>query len=115
MENTTNIILAVLTCVVIFFLLFEIFVNTENVNRLPDPPHVDIPPPPPPEQKQNVVVNVTTPQQQAPPPPPPSPTTTIIMPTQRDNDYRNRRNRNRGNPINVYSFGGNGNKKNTGG
>ena len=40
MENNsnTNIILGVLTGAVIFFLLFEIFVNTQNVNRLPEPP-----------------------------------------------------------------------------
>ena len=99
MENSgnTNTILAVLTCVVIFFLMFEMFVNTENVNRVPDPPPVIQAPP---SQKQNVVVNVTTPQQVAPAP------TTVVVPVQRrrrrnnndnDNDnYRRRRRRRSG-------------------
>ena len=59
-NNHTNILLGFLTGTVIFFLLFEIFVNTENVNRVPDPlpiqQQVAPPPPIPTEQKQNVVV-----------------------------------------------------------
>ena len=65
-NNNTNLLLGILTGSVIFFLLFEMFVNTRNMNNIPPPP----PPPKPIKQKQNVVVNVTTPN--IPPPPPPS-------------------------------------------
>jgi hypothetical protein len=66
-NNNTNLLLGILTGSVIFFLLFEMFVNTRNMNNIPPPPP---PPPKPIKQKQNVVVNVTTPN--IPPPPPPS-------------------------------------------
>ena len=81
-NNHSNMLLGVLTGTVIFFLLFEIFVNTQNVNRVPDPPPIQQQAPPP-EQKQNVVVNVTTPQQVAPP-------TNIIMPSRNNDDNYNR-------------------------
>ena len=74
MGNNTNTILAVLTCVVIFFLIFEMSVNNQNVNRLSTPIPVipipaipipaipipiPIPTPPIPTPSENITVNLS--------------------------------------------------------
>ena len=67
MENNTNTILAVLTCVVIFFLIFEMFVNNQNVNRLsipiiptpPIPTPIPTPIPPIPTPSENITINLS--------------------------------------------------------